>query len=91
MVVHVVQWVSRVMHADDGHEPDPEHVVQVANVGPALGTFLVGELRRAGIAAELAERRATYGGVLRFSIYCRETDQERAVAIIDEALAQQRD
>jgi len=80
------------MEADDGHEPDPERVVEVANVGPAVSSFLVGELREAGIPAEMAECRAPYGGgVPRYSIFCREPDQARAVAIIDEVLARQRD
>ncbi len=67
-VVQLVEWVHRVMTADDGHVPDPDHVVAVANVGPSLG-----------------------GGVLRAEILCFESDQPRAVEIIDEALARQRD
>jgi hypothetical protein len=89
--VHVIEWVRRVMEADDGYEPDPEKIVEVANVGPAIGGFLVGELRDAGIPALLAERHPTYGGVLRYTIACFEPDQARAVAIIDAALAKQRD
>ena len=79
------------MEADDGHVPDPDHVVDVANVGPAVGGFLVGELRDAGIRAELVERRPYYGGSFRFRIVCFEPDQPRAVEIIDAALAKQRD
>ena len=90
-VVHLVEWVHRVMAADDGHVPDPDHVVAVANVGPSLGGYLVGELRDAGIRAQLRDRYPVYGGVLRAEILCFEPDQERAVAIIDEALAKQRD
>jgi hypothetical protein len=78
------------MEADDGYEPDPARVVEVANVGPSVGGFLVEELRQAGIRAELAERYSTYGGVLRFSIFCLEPDRERAAAIIDAALAEPR-
>jgi hypothetical protein len=50
----------------------------------------VQQLWQAGIRAELAERYPTYGGVLRFSIFCLEADRERAVEIIDAALAKQR-
>lgn len=85
-----MQWVRRVMEADDGYEPDPARVVEVANVGPSVGGFLVQQLWQAGIRAELAERYPTYGGVLRFSIFCLEADRERAVEIIDAALAKQR-
>jgi hypothetical protein len=80
-----------MMEADDGHEPDPDHLVEVANVGPAVGGFLVEELRQAGVPALLDERHAIYGGSIRYSVFCRETDQERAIAIIDAALAKQRD
>jgi hypothetical protein len=89
--VHVVQWVRRLMEADDGYEPDPDRVVEVANVGPAVGGFLAGELRDAGIHAVLTERYPTYGGVLRYTISCYEPDRERAIEIIDAALAKQRD
>lgn len=89
--VHLVEWVHRVMTADDGHVPDPDHVVAVANVGPAVGGFLLGELRGAGIRAELRDRYPVYGGTLRFELLCFEPDQERAVAIIDAALAKQLD
>jgi hypothetical protein len=89
--VHLLEWVHRVMAADDGHVPDPDHVVPVANVGPALGGYLLGELEAAGIRAQLRDRYPVYGGVLRAELLCFEPDQERAVAIIDAALAQQRD
>ena len=79
------------MTADDAHVPDPDHVVAVANVGPALGGYLLGELQAAGIRAQLRDRYPVYGGVLRAEILCFEPDQERAVAIIDEALAKQRE
>jgi len=89
--VHLIEWVHRVMTADDGHVPDPDHVVVVANVGPALGGYLLGELQDAGIQAQLRDRYPVYGGVLRSEILCCERDEPRAVAIIDEALAKQRD
>jgi hypothetical protein len=89
--VHLVEWVHRVMTADDGHVPDPDHVVAVANVGPSLGGYLVGELRDAGIRAQLRDRYPAYGGVLRSEILCFEPDQPRAVEIIDAALAKQHD
>ncbi len=89
--VHLVEWVHRVMSADDGHVPDPDHVVTVANVAPALGGYLVGELRATGIRAELRDRYPVYGGALRSELLCFEPDQARAVEIIDDALAKQRD
>jgi hypothetical protein len=79
------------MEADDGHRADPEHVVTVANVGASVAGLLVEELRAAGIHAEMAEQRGVYRGVMRYSIVCFETDQERAIAIIDQTLAKQRD
>ncbi len=43
------------------------------------------------VAAATAGNRGTYGGTMRYAIVCFEPDQVRAVAIIDEALAQQLD
>jgi hypothetical protein len=88
--VHLVEWVHRVLTADDGHVPDPDHVVTVANVTPSLGGYLVGELRAAGIDAQLRDRYPVYGGTLRSEILCFEPDHDRAVEIIDAALAEQR-
>jgi hypothetical protein len=79
------------MTADDGHVPDPDHVVSVANVTPSLGGYLVGELHTAGIRAQLRDRYPLYGGVLRSEILCFEPDHDRAVEIIDAALAKQHD
>jgi hypothetical protein len=78
------------MTADDGHVPDPDHVVTVANVTPSLGGYLVGALRAAGIDAQLRDRYPVYGGTLRSEILCFEPDHDRAVEIIDAALAEQR-
>ena len=89
--VHPIEWVHRVMTADDGHVPDPDHVVAVANVAPSLGGYLLGELRAAGIHAQLRDRYPVYGGALRSELLCFEPDQPRAVEIIDAALAKQRD
>ena len=89
--VHTIEWVHRVMTADDGHVPDPDHVVPVANVAPSLGGYLLGELRAAGIRAQLRDRYPVYGGALRSELLCFEPDQPRAVEIIDAALAKQRD
>lgn len=89
--VHLVEWVHRVMTADDEHVPDPDHVVAVANVTPSLGGHLVGELQAAGIHAQLRDRYPVYGGALRSEILCFEPDHARAVEIIDAALAKQRD
>ena len=86
-----MEWVHRVMTADDGHVPDPDHVVAVANVAPALGGYLLGELQAAGIRAQLRDRYPVYGGVLRCEILCFEPDQARAVEIIDAASPKQRD
>ena len=66
-------------------------VVSVANVAPALGGYLIGELEAAGIRAQLRDRYPVYGGALRAEILCFEPDQPRAVEIIDAALAKQRD
>jgi hypothetical protein len=89
--VNIVRWVRHIMEADDGHVPDPDHLVEVADLGPSIGGHVVDELHAAGIRAGLVQRRPHHGGVLRYTIVCFEPDQERAVAIIDEALAQQRD
>jgi hypothetical protein len=89
--VHLVEWIHRVMTADDGHVADPDRVVPVANVAPSIGGYLLGELEAAGIRAQLRDRYPVYGGALRAELLCFEPDQERAVAIIDAALAKQHD
>jgi hypothetical protein len=89
--VDFLRWIHHILEVDDGHTPDPDHLVEVANVGPSVGGHLVNELRVAGIQAGLVERHPLYGGTLRFTIVCFEPDQERAVEIIDAALAAQRD
>ena len=57
----------------------------------SLGGYLVGELQAAGIRAQLRDRYPVYAGALRAEILCFEPDQERAVEIIDDALAKQHD
>jgi hypothetical protein len=85
------RWIHHILETDDGHVPDPEHVVPVGNVGPAVGGRLVQQLRAAGIRAGLVERHALYGGTLRYTIVCFEPDQARAVELIDAELADLRD
>jgi hypothetical protein len=89
--VEFLRWIHHIMEADDGHEPDPDHLVEVANVGPAVGGRLVHDLRSAGIRAGLVERHALYGGPTRYTIVCFEPDQARAVELIEADLAKLRD
>jgi hypothetical protein len=80
-------WIRHIMEADDGYEEDPDSVVTIGDVHPALAPLVVSALGEAGIRAESVQQRAAYRGPMRARVLCFARDRDAAAAIIDEMFA----
>lgn len=80
------RWLLGKLDHDDGYEPDPDEVVDVATLDVGHGAMAVARLAQVGIRAQRFERRLGYYGPPKTVIMCFARDREAAAAIVDEVM-----